>query len=137
MRYAVISKSLKPDQLESEIKKAGGSDIVKTKLLGHFFCEMDETQAGALAQVSGVMVKAIKEYKTHQVTAALAAVQTFRMCFICCVLILSAANRHWLTVAVLDSGIRKSHQSLVNKVVYEANFSGSPAAMTFSGTARK
>ena len=45
MRYSVIAKSLKPDQFESEIKKAGGSDIVKTKLLGHVFCEMDETQA--------------------------------------------------------------------------------------------
>ena len=58
MRYAVISKDLKPDRLELEINKAGGSDIVKTKLLGHVFCEMDEAQAESLAQVPGVMVKA-------------------------------------------------------------------------------
>ena len=129
MRYAVISKILKLDQLESEIKKVGGSDIVKTTLLGHVFCEMDETQAEALAQVPGVLVKPIKEYKTHQVTAALAAVQTFSDVFY---LLRSYFNPPLtgigLTVAVLDSGIRKSHQSLVNKVVYEANFSGSPAA---------
>ena len=129
MRYAVISKILKLDQLDSEIKKVGGSAIVKTTLLGHVFCEMDETQAEALAQVSGVMVKAIKEYKTHQVTAALATVQTFSDVFY---LLRSYFNPPLtgvgLTVAVLDSGIRKSHQSLVNKVVYEANFSGSPAA---------
>jgi len=31
-----------------------------------------------------------------------------------------------LTVAVLDSGIRKTHQSLKNKVIYEANYSDSP-----------
>ena len=59
MRYAVISKILKLDQLESEIKKVGGSDIVKTTLLGHVFCEMDETEAEALAQVSGILVKPI------------------------------------------------------------------------------
>jgi serine protease AprX len=90
---------------------------------------MDETQAEALAQVPGVLVKPIKEYKTHQVTAALAAVQTFSDVFY---LLRSYFNPPLtgigLTVAVLDSGIRKSHQSLVNKVVYEANFSGSPAA---------
>jgi serine protease AprX len=33
-----------------------------------------------------------------------------------------------LTVAVLDSGIRKTHQSLKNKIIYEANYSGSPTA---------
>ena len=30
------------------------------------------------------------------------------------------------TIAILDSGIRKTHQALQNKVVYEANFSNSP-----------
>jgi len=43
---------------------------------------MDETQAEALAQVSGVMVKAIKAYKTHQVTAALASVQNIFGCIL-------------------------------------------------------
>jgi len=32
-----------------------------------------------------------------------------------------------LTVAVLDSGVRKTHQSLKSKVVYEANFTDSPS----------
>ncbi len=33
-----------------------------------------------------------------------------------------------LTVAVLDTGVRKTHRSLLNKIVYEANFSESPTA---------
>jgi serine protease AprX len=38
-----------------------------------------------------------------------------------------------LTVAVLDSGVRKSHQSLLSKVVYEANFTDSPTTVMCSG----
>jgi len=129
MRYAVITKGLKLDQLESEIKKAGGSDIVKAKLLGHFFCELDETQAEALSKVSGVLVKAIKEYKPHQVTTALPPVQTISDVFYLLRSYFSPPlTGVGLTVAVLDTGIRKTHQSLTNKVVYEANFSGSPTA---------
>jgi len=129
MRYAIVAKGVKPDQLESEIKKAGGSDIVRTKLLGHFFCELDEAKAEALSRVPGVMVKPIKEYKTHQVAMTAPTVETISDVFY---LLRSYFNPPLtgvgLTVAVLDSGIRKTHQSLLNKVVYEDNFSGSPTA---------
>ena len=128
MRYAVIAKGLTPTQLETEVKKAGAVDIVKTKLVGQIFCEMDEEQAKALAQVSGLILKQLKEYKTDQVLTSTPAVESLADVFY---LLRSYFNPPLtgtgLTVAVLDSGIRKSHETLQNKVVYEVNLTSSPS----------
>ena len=129
MRYSIVSKGLTAAQLEAEAIKVGARDIKKTKILGQIFCELDESQADALAAVSGLVVKLIKEYKTDQVTTALPSVETISDVFYLLRSYFSPPlTGVGLTVAVLDSGIRKSHQSLKTKVVYEANFSGSPTA---------
>lgn len=129
MRYAVISKGLTPDRLEAEIKKVGGRDISRTLLLGQIFCELDEDQAKVLSKVSGLAVKPMKEYKTNQVMTALPPVETISDVFY---LLRSyfapPLTGTGLTVAVLDSGIRKSHESLRNKIIYEANFTSSATA---------
>ena len=129
MRYSVISKGLTPDRLEAEIKKAGGRDISRTILLGQIFCELDEDQAKALSKVSGLAVKPMQEYKTNQVQTALPPVETISDVFYLLRSYFAVPlTGTGLTVAVLDSGIRKTHQSLLNKVIYEANYSGSPTA---------
>ncbi len=129
MRYAVISKGLSPAQLDSEVKKVGAGNIVKTRLLGHIFCELDEAQEKTLATVPGLVLKPVKEYKTDQVTATSPTVQTISDVFY---LLRSyftpPLTGTGLTVAVLDSGVRKTHQSLKNKVIYEANYTSSPTA---------
>jgi serine protease AprX len=129
MRYAVISKGISPAQLETEVKKVGAGNIVKTKLVGQLFCEMDDEQATALARVSGLILKQLKEYKTDQVMTAAPAVESISDVFY---LLRSYFNPPLtgtgLTVAVLDSGIHKSHEALQNKVVYEANLTDSPTA---------
>jgi serine protease AprX len=126
MRYSIISKGLTPAQLEIEAKRVGARNIAKTKLLGQIFCELDEGQAKALSIVPGLVVKPIKEYKTDQVETAL-PVETFSDVFY---LLRSyfapPLTGTGLTVAVLDSGIRKSHLALKNKIIYEANFTDSP-----------
>jgi serine protease AprX len=126
MRYSVISKGLTQSQLEIEAKRVGGRNIAKTKLLGQLFCELDEQQAKALSTVPGLLVKPIKEFKTDQVETAL-PVETFSDVFY---LLRSyfapPLTGTGLTVAVLDSGIRKSHLALKNKIIYEANFTDSP-----------
>jgi len=128
MRYAVISKGLTLEQIEAEVKKLGAIDVKKTKLLSQVFCELDEAQATKLTAVPGLAVKLIKEYKTDQVMTELPPVETISDVFY---LLRSyftpPLTGTGLTVAVLDSGIRKTHQSLLNKVVYEANFTGSPS----------
>ena len=129
MRYSVISKGLTPTQLEVEVRKVGAKDLTSTRLLGQIFCGMDEAQAQALAAVTGLVVKPIKELRTSQIIATAPAVETLSDVFYMLRNYFSPPlTGTGLTVAVLDSGIRKSHRSLQGKVVYEANFTDSPSA---------
>jgi len=126
MRYSVTSKGLSPAQVEVEAKRIGARNIAKTKLLGQIFCELDEQQAKALSTVPGLLVKPIKEYKTDQVATA-PPVETFSDVFyLLRSYFMPPLTGTGLTVAVLDSGVRKSHVALKNKVIYEANFTDSP-----------
>ncbi len=126
MRYSIISKGLTPAQLEVETKRVGARNVAKTKLLGQIFCELDGQQVKALSTVPGLLVKPIKEYKTDQVETAL-PVETFSDVFyLPRSYFTPPLTGTGLTVAVLDSGIRKSHLALKNKVIYEANFTDSP-----------
>ncbi len=129
MRYSVIAKGLTPAQTESEIRKAGISDIKPARLLGQFFCDLSDEQIKTLTAVPGVVLKPIKDYKADQVLDEVAPVETlsdvFYMLRSYFAPPLTGAG---LTVAVLDSGVRKTHQSLRSKVVYEANFTDSPTA---------
>ena len=128
MRYAIISKGITSSQLEAEVKKVGGRDITRTKLLGHVFCELDEEQVKALSQVPGIAVKPVKEYRTDQLVTATPSVETVSDVFYLLRSYFSPPlTGTGLTVAVLDSGIRKTHQALQGKVIYEANFTDSPA----------
>jgi len=128
MRYALISKGLPLDQIEAQAGKIGARQIRVTRLLGQVFCELDENQAKILAQVPGLKVKLVKEFRADQVATELPPVETLSDVFY---LLRSyftpPLTGTGLTVAVLDSGIRKTHQSLMNKVVYEANFTDSPS----------
>lgn len=129
MRYALISKGLPLSDLMAEAKKVGARDITRTKLVEQVFCEMDETQVKDLAKVSGLVIKPIKEYLTNQVFAVAQPVETISDVFYLLRSYFSPPlTGTGLTVAVLDSGIRTSHEALQNKVVYEANFTDSPSA---------
>lgn len=134
MRYTIIVKGLPLSQVESEVKKVGATNIRVAKLLGQIFCELDEKQAKTLSQVPGLLLKSIKEYKTDQVVTELPPVETLADVFYMLRAYFSPPlTGTGLTVAVLDSGMRKSHESLQNKVVYEANFTDSPSATDVFG----
>jgi len=126
MRYSIVSKGLSLPQLEAEALKVGAKEVKTTKLLNQVFCELDDFQAKKLAQVPGLKVKPVKEYKADQVITELPPVETLSDVFY---LLRSSftppLTGTGLTVAVLDSGIRKTHQSLRNKVIYEATYTDS------------
>ncbi|MFC1906826.1 S8 family serine peptidase [Chloroflexota bacterium] len=129
MRYSITSKGLSQAQIDVELKRIGVTNVAKTKLLGHVFCDLNTEQAKAISLVSGLMVKPIKEYKTDQVETALPPIETFSDVFnLLRSYFQPPLTGTGLTVAVLDSGVRKTHQSLKNKVIYEANFTESPSA---------
>jgi len=129
MRYSLTAKGLTADQVIKEAEKTGARNITRTKLLNGVFCELDEKQAEKLAQVPGLKVKPVREFKPDQTTTETVAVETVSDVFY---LLRSyfypALTGIGLTVAVLDTGVRKTHKSLLNKVVYEANFTDSPTA---------
>ena len=129
MRYSIVSKGLSLAQIEAEAKRVGAGNMVKTKLLGQVFCDLNAEQVKALSAVPGLLVKSLKEYKTDQVATALPPMETFSDVFY---LLRSyfapPLTGTGLTVAVLDSGIRKSHDALKSKMVYEANFTDSPGS---------
>ena len=128
MRYSVISKGITVSQLEAELAKAGARNIRRTRLLEQVFCELDEAQAEQLSRVSGLKIKPVKEYRTDQVMTEAPPVETISDVF--CLIrsyFSPPLTGTGLTVAVLDTGIRKTHQSLKGKVVYEANFTDSPS----------
>ena len=129
MRYAIIAKGIALSQLEQEINRVGAKNITKTRIVGQVFCDLDEAGARNLAAVPGLVVKEVKAFKTTQSALVLQPVETIADVFF---LLRSYFNPPLtgigLTVAVLDTGIRKSHQSLQGKVVYEANFTDSPNA---------
>jgi serine protease AprX len=128
MRYAIVSKGLSLSQIEIEVTRIGARNIKTTNLLRQVFCDLDKAQALRLSQVQGLKLKPVREYKTDQVLAASPPVETLSDVFYMLRSYFSPPlTGTGLTVAVLDSGIRKTHLSLKSKVVYEENFTESPA----------
>ena len=136
MRYTVVPKGLSLEQVENELIRVGARDIKKARLLGQLFCELDEGQAEKLAQIPGLKVQPVRAVRSAQIMTPEPTTEQQ--------LILPQSQGIWelfaefrsmffpplsgtgLTVAVLDSGIRKTHNSLKGVVIYEADFSESP-----------
>ncbi|MDD4985837.1 MAG: S8 family serine peptidase [Dehalococcoidales bacterium] len=128
MRYSIVTKEMTADQVVAEAENAGAGNITRSKLLSGVFCDLDEAQAKKLSGVPGLKVKPLKEYKTDQVMAETPPVETVSDVFYLLRSYFSPPlTGTGLTVAVLDSGVRKTHRSLLNKVVYESNFTDSPS----------
>jgi serine protease AprX len=129
MRYSIVAKGMTTDQVIKEVEKVGAGNVARTKLLNGVFCDLDDQQAVKLSSVSGLKVKPVKEYKPDQVNTETPVIETVSDVFYLLRSYFSPAlTGVGLTVAVLDTGVRKTHQSLLNKVIYEANFTDSLTA---------
>ncbi len=129
MRYSVIAKGIAPEQAEAEIRKLSIPDCKPARLLGQFFCELSDSQAKTLSAVQGLALKPIKDYRVEQVVTEPPPVETLSDVFYMLRSYFAPPlTGVGLTVAVLDTGVRKTHQSLRSKVIYEANFTDSPSA---------
>ncbi|MBM4445690.1 MAG: peptidase S8 [Chloroflexi bacterium] len=136
MRYCVMSKSLPLVEVELACLRAGGRNISSRPRFGQVFCDLAPDQVERLSKEPGIAVKEIRGTSLSQVIALpeqeVAALgggfnindvfEGFRAAFV------PPLTGDGLTVAVLDSGIRSTHEALAGKVILERNFSDSETA---------
>ena len=153
-RYAIISKGLDVEAIRAECERLDAHNIVVAYSAKQVFCEMDDVAADILRQRADVAVKPIGKIGTadwvaRQRVARLGSQQlvgtlpdlalspavygSSLASILSYFYNLRAAMSPPITgvgstTVVIDSGIRKSHVALRDKVVYEANFSSSPTA---------
>jgi serine protease AprX len=147
MRYAVQSKGLPLSEVEGQCRRVGAVNITVAVRSQQLFCEMDEAAATALAQVPGLAVKLVGRVSASAISQVPRMEQYIRLNpdYGAAEAVYGASQaslssyfyelRESLsppvtgsgsTVAILDSGIRSTHRSLKEKVVYAANFTSSP-----------
>ena len=132
MRYSVFSEQVDVSQVEAKCLEVGATDVKSASRIRQVFCELSAEQVAKL-QGCGFKVKEIKSIKTIEVVtpevgygvveAGLNITDVFgafRSSFT------PPLTGTGLTVAVLDSGIRSSHEAFkAGKIVHEEVFSDS------------
>lgn len=123
-----------------QVKNAGGSDIKEAPRLGLIFANLDESSIAYL-ESQGCRVKEIKNIKATQVTAPVTPPAPIPGAVGYTPVELIAAigfSEEWrnivqpplygegFAVAIIDSGIRESHELVKGRVVYSQNFTQSP-----------
>jgi len=139
MRYSVISKGFTLTEMETACHRVGAKNIKLLPATKQIFCELDDEQVRRLSAVRGLKVKPVQKVVTDRIAPApypalpmplelegiaggLNLYDTFNELRQAYSPPLIGSG---LTVAVLDSGIRETHEALEDKVVYRANFSES------------
>lgn len=130
MRYSVSSPRLTPQEVEVECRKVGAINIVLKPLIKQVFCELTLEQVEKLPTLR---VRALRDVKPAIISSptitpvkaatGLAISDTFAPLRDFYSPPLTGAG---LTVAVLDSGIRETHEMIRGRVVLQENYSTSP-----------
>lgn len=152
MRYCIIADSYNLKQVREEVSKAGGQMIKEAKypsgpsasgdspvesVEGMIFAELTEGQANILRTQKGLKVKSVQKTKSTVMPPAPPVIPS-KACYDGNAAIIYSRWAEFremftppltgagLTCAIFGSGIRKTHRTMVDKVVYEKNFSSSP-----------
>jgi len=131
MRCAVISKGLSISRLKEEVMKKGGRNLRVLSITRQVYCDLDDAALAKLQQAPGLTVKAVGSVR-HQQEVVIPSTYSpstlglyagwyqFRETW------KPPLTGQGVTIAILDSGIRKTHEALAGKVIYEANFTSFP-----------
>lgn len=136
MRYSIVGTTV------AEVKKAGGQDIKEATGVGIIFAILDNAGV-ALLKSLGARVKEVGEVKPTDIAppipipveeglsplnmmAGIGFTEEFRH------IIEPPLYGEGIGIAILDSGIRETHELINGRVVYAKNFTSSPAGDGFN-----
>jgi len=135
MRYAVVSKDLTISQLQDEVKRAGAKNIRVALASKQVFCDL-EPDAVSKLQAMGCSVTRIGGVRATVMPpiiappTPIAAVPTYRAADL--ILAIGLEDLRHLTepplygegmnLAIIGTGIRKTHKRINGRVIYEKNY---------------
>ena len=139
MRYAIISKGLTISQLQDEVKRCEGRNLMVATASKQVFCELDAAgvdklrAAGCIVnKVGGVKADVMPPIVTPPVPVAAAPVYTAEQ------LVWAAGLEELrsitepplygegLNLAIIGTGIRETHQKINSRVIYRKNYTSDP-----------
>lgn len=139
MRYAVISTRLTISQLQNEVVKYGGRNLRVAVASKQVFCDLDEAGVGKLrtaghivTKISGVKADVMPPVIAPPTPVAAAPIYTPEQ------LIWAAGLEdlrsmteppiygEGINLAIIDTGIRETHQKINGRVVYSKNYTSDP-----------
>jgi len=130
-RYVVVPRgAMTLSQAEAEVRLAGGRNIRTLGSVKQIFCDLDPEGLKKLSRIPNLKIDVVKKISPAQVALTYSGSQAtwsarfheIRAAFT------PPITGQGYTIAILDSGIRKTHISLRDKVIYEKNFTTSPTA---------
>ncbi|MBA7658770.1 hypothetical protein ES703_66729 [subsurface metagenome] len=139
MRYAVISRTLAISQLEAEVKRCGGRNLKVAVASKQVFCDLEPAAIDKLkatgcvvSKVGGVRATVMPPIVMPPTPVAAAPVYTpgelawaigleeIRTIFE------PPLYGEGMNLAIIDSGIRKTHEKINGRVIYEKNYTDDP-----------
>lgn len=140
MRYTILDKGLGLPQIEAECRRYGGKNIKRMDICRQVFVELDEAGLAYLKTIPGLAVKSVEkvkhlEYRTLpylddevelKLTYSTLQASIFPGFNQLRDVFTPPLIGSKCTIAILDTGIRKTHRGLVGKVIHEVNFTDSP-----------
>lgn len=139
MRYSVFSESLTVQQVEAECRKVGAANIRVMRLVRQVICDLEPSMVARLTSAN-FKVKPVKGVAASAVQLPVALPTRVEASGLDVVEVFSPLRDYFdppltgvgLTVAVIDSGIRATHEAIKDRVVYSVNLSGGPNGDIFN-----
>jgi len=137
MRHSIVSTGLSLQDMQTKCTVAGGTHIKVFPKMGQIFCELSPAAVKKLSEEPGLKVKpvgvvrpsgvvTVPKTDVSQETDTSNALKLIDIYAELRDFYAPALLGTGLTVAVLDSGIRETHEALEGKVIYSKNFTQEP-----------